>query len=103
MPKTEKAISDQIKLLSKKGIQVTENMIRDLARQYYVSPWIIAERSTFQYFITNGKQIFKDENKSQYTDEFEQMFDELLSNFSNDKKYFFTKSITNFSFKYSKK
>lgn len=86
IPRSEKTLANQIKVMSRKGVQVTEASIRNMAKQYYFSPWIISERATFQLFIKKGIPIFKDEKETEYTEAFLDMYNRLLSNFSNDLK-----------------
>ena len=82
LTKSETELAAEIKKLANDGIQITEFKIREMAQSYYIRPWIIAERAAFQYFIHNRLQIF-DEN-GEYTEEFKQKHEAILSNFSND-------------------
>lgn len=84
IPKCEKTLANQIKILSRKGIQITESKIRSMAIQYYKIPWIVCERATFQSFIHDGKEVYK--NDDEYSDDFLEMYNNLLSHFSNDFK-----------------
>lgn len=70
LPYTEKLIANEIIELFKCGSQITEQIIREKARTYYYLPWVLAERITYQRFMSEKKNVYIDEKKYQYTEEF---------------------------------
>lgn len=80
---SEEILAKEIVNLSKKGIQITENTIRQLANQYYHTPWILAERCAYQTIAAKGKSIYKDDKKNQLSDEFLELAENIKQKIEN--------------------
>ena len=79
LQKSESILAKEIRLLSKKGVQITEKMIRQIAIRHYRTPWIAAERAAFQILAKEGKCIYTSCKKIEYTEEFCRLSQKILN------------------------
>ena len=83
LPKKEIELSKEIIKAFKKGRHVTEQFIREKAIRFYKLPWILAERAAYQHFSKSSLQIYIDDDKKKYTDEFLSFVEQIRCRLGN--------------------
>lgn len=66
----EELFASELLVMFNEGRYISKEIIREKARSFYMLPWVMSERATFQRFYMTGEQIYKDEDNCNYTDEF---------------------------------
>ena len=72
LPVYEEILTSIIAAYFEEGTQMDDQFLIDEARELFYTPYVLAERITYELFSRNGRQIYKEENKYSYTDEFKE-------------------------------
>lgn len=70
LPCYEEILCSFIEASFYEGIQMDMEFIKDEAREFYYTSYVIAERITYEIFSRKKKQIYTDAQKNTYTDDF---------------------------------
>lgn len=76
---SESKIAEEIKEDIANGKQIDKDTVIRKAECYYYEPWNLAKRVAFQNFVENKKQIYKDDDNEEYSEEFTNFAKEIQS------------------------
>lgn len=80
----EEMLASEILVMFSEGSFISREVLRKKAKAFYMLPWVMAERATFQQFYRERRKIYQDEEARIYTDDFKRFAENLLKQIMPD-------------------